>query len=236
MNSDLKPMPPAMPLTGEKWAAPSEAYAKLVAEHLTPQTRWLDAGTGCRLLEDDMDALENWLVQQSAMTVGMDLHVSQHLNIRTLVAGSIYELPFANSSFDLVSCNVVMEHLGEPQEALAEVARVLAPAGALVINTPNLWNYGVLANAVLSKVLPEKFRLGLVRASDTREPEDIFPVRYRANTLRRLNSLFAATGFKVHRAAILPQQRAYFRKTAAVEKLLIKLTPGVRLLVCAHKI
>lgn len=224
-----------MPLTGERWAAPSEAYAKLIAEHLTPQTRWLDAGTGYRLLEDDMDALENWLVQHSAMTVGMDLHVSQHLNIRTLVAGSIYDLPFANSSFDLVSCNVVMEHLGEPQKALIEVARVLAPGGALVINTPNLWNYGVLANAVLSKVLPEKIRLGLVRASDTREPEDIFPVRYRANTLRRLKTLFAATGFKIHRAAVLPQQRTYFRKTAAIEMFLMSLTPGVRLLVCAHK-
>ncbi len=224
-----------MPLTGEKWAAPSEAYAKLIAEHLTPQTRWLDAGTGYRLLEDDMDNLENWLVQQSAMTVGMDLHISQHLNIRTLVAGSIFDLPFANGSFDLVTCNVVMEHLGEPQSALAEVARVLVPGGALVMNTPNLWNYGVLANALLSKVLPEEFRLRLVRASDTREPEDIFPVRYRANTLRRLKSLFAATGFKVHRATVLPQQRTYFRKTAALEKLLMSLTPGVRLLVCAHK-
>ena len=213
-NADLKPMP----LTGEKWAAPSEAYAKLIAEHLTANTRWLDAGTGFRLLEDDMDALENWLVQQSAMTVGMDLQISQHLNIRNLVRGSIYELPFANVSFDLVTCNVVMEHLGEPQKALAEVARVLTPGGALVINTPNLWNYGVLANAVLSKVLPEKLRLGLVRASDTREPEDIFPVRYRANTLCRLKCLFAASGFKIHRATVLPQQRTYFRKTAAVEK------------------
>jgi SAM-dependent methyltransferase len=225
----------SIPLTGEQWAAPSEAYASLIAEHLTPRTRWLDAGTGYRLLEDDMDALENWLVQQSAMTVGMDIHLSQHLNIRTLVAGSIYELPFANGSFDLLTCNVVMEHLGEPQKALAEVARVLAPDGALLINTPNLWNYGVLANAVLSKVLPEKLRLGLVRASDTREPEDIFPVRYRANTLRRLKSLFATCGLKIHRAAVLPQQRAYFRRTAGIEKLLMALTPGVRLLVCAHK-
>ena len=107
--------------------------------------------------------------------------------------------------------------------------------GVLIISTPNLWNYGVLGNAILSKVLPEQWRLGLVRASDSREPEDIFPVRYRANTRRRLSAMFTASGLKVHRATVLPQQRTFFRRTAPVEKLLMTLTPGVRLLVCAHK-
>ncbi len=224
-----------LPVTGEKWAALSEAYATCIAEHLTPETRWLDVGTGSRILEDDMDALENWLVQHSRMIVGLDVHVTKHLNIRTLVSGSIYDLPFVDSSFDLVTCNVVMEHLGEPEKAVAEVARVLVRGGALIINTPNFWNYGVLANAVLSRVLPEQWRLELVRASDSREQEDIFPVRYRANTLRRLNALFSTSGLKVHTATALPQHRAYFRKTVAVEKLLMALTPGARLLVCAHK-
>jgi SAM-dependent methyltransferase len=224
-----------IPITGEKWAAPAEAYATLIAEHLKPGSRWLDAGTGSRILEEDMDSLENWLVQQSGMTVGMDVHLTHHLNIRTLVGGSIYDLPFADCSFDLVTCNVVMEHLAEPARAVSEIARVLIGGGTLIINTPNLWNYGVLANAVLSKILPEQWRLGLVRASDGREPEDIFPVRYRANTLRRLRALFTASGLKIHRATVLPQQRSYFHMTAPVEKLLMTLMPGVRLLVCAHK-
>jgi len=223
------------PITGEKWAALSEAYATLIAEHLGPGSRWLDAGTGSRILEEDLEVLENWLTQQSGMTVGMDLQVTQHLNIRTLVCGSIYDIPFADGSFDLVTCNMVMEHLCEPTRALAEISRVLVRGGALIINTPNLWNYGVLANAVLSKVLPEQWRLGLVRGSDRREPEDIFPVRYSANTLRRLSTMFTARGLKVHRATVLPQQRTFFRKTAPVERLLMTVTPGVRLLVCAHK-
>jgi ubiquinone/menaquinone biosynthesis C-methylase UbiE len=207
----------------------------LISEHLKPGCRWLDAGTGTRILEDDLDPLENWLVQQSGMTVGMDVQVGKHLNIRTLVAGSLYELPFVKNSFDVVTCNVVMEHIGEPARALAEVARVLVPGGAFIMNTPNLWNYGVLANAVLSKIMPEAMRLKLVHASDTREPADIFPVRYRANTLRRLKSLFARGGFKLHSARVLRQQRAFFAKTAPIEKLLIPMTPGVKLLVCAHK-
>lgn len=224
-----------IPITGEKWAAISEAYAALIAEHLKPQTRWLDAGTGSRILQEDMDDLENWLVQHSGMTVGMDVYVTAHLNIRTLVRGSLYELPFADSSFDLVTCNVVMEHLEQPGKALAEISRVLVSGGAVIVNTPNLWNYGVLANAVLSKILPERFRLGLVKASDSREPKDIFPVRYRANSMRRLSKLFSGCGLKLHKATVLSQQRPFFRKTAALENLLMMATPGVRLLACAHK-
>ena len=224
-----------MPIIGKKWAALSEAYATLIAEHLRPESRWLDAGTGSRILEEAMDALENWLVQQSGMTIGMDVRLTGHLNIHTLVGGSIFDIPFADGSFDLVTCNMVMEHLAEPAKAVAEIARVLAHGGAVIINTPNLWNYGVLANAISSKVLPEQWRLGLVRASDSREPEDIFPVRYRANTLRRLSAMLSAGGLTVHRATALRQLRPFFRKAAPVERRLMKLTPGVRLLVCAHK-
>ena len=226
---------PVIPISGEKWAALSEAYATLIAEHLRPESRWLDAGTGLRILEEDLDILENWLVQRSGMTIGMDVRSTQHLNIRTLVGGSIFDIPFADDSFDLVTCNMVMEHLCEPARAVAEIARVLVPGGALIINTPNLWNYGVLANAILSKVLPEQWRLRLVRASDSREPEEIFPVRYRANTLHHLSAILTASGLKVHKATALAQQQTFFRKTVLVEKLLMKLTPGLRLLVCAHK-
>jgi SAM-dependent methyltransferase len=225
----------AIPLTGEKWAALAEAYAKLIAEHLRPESRWLDAGTGCRILEEDLDGLENWLVQRGEMTIGMDVRLTHHLNIRTLVCGSVYAMPFAAGSFDVVTCNMVMEHLGEPEKAVAELSRVLSPGGALIINTPNLWNYGVIANAILSKVLPEQWRLALVRAIDRREPKDIFPVRYRANTLPRLRATFDASGLIIHKAFVLSQSRSFLRATAAVEKVLINLTPGVRLLVCAHK-
>jgi ubiquinone/menaquinone biosynthesis C-methylase UbiE len=166
----------------------------------------------------------------------MDVSVTDHRNIRILASGSIYDLPFADCSFDLVTCNVVMEHLVDPGKALAEIARILVTGGALVINTPNLLNYGVLANACLSKLLPEKLRLLLVRASDSRAPADVFPVQYRANTMRRLKTLFAASGLKVHRADVLPQQRAYFRKMESVERFLMMVSPGVRLLLCAHKV
>jgi ubiquinone/menaquinone biosynthesis C-methylase UbiE len=54
-------------------------------------------------------------------------------------AASIYELPFADASFDLVLCCEVLEHLDTPERGLAEIARV-ARRGAIV-STPRepLW-------------------------------------------------------------------------------------------------
>jgi SAM-dependent methyltransferase len=223
------------PLTGAAWAAQSEAYAELIAEHLHPGVRWLDAGCGLRLLESDLDPLEDWLVEQCAMIIGMDVLLGVHRNIRLLVQGSLFALPFTDSSFDLITCNMVVEHLKNPARALAEIGRCLRPGGVVVINTPNLVNYGVMTNAICTHVLPERWRLRIVRASDNRGPKDIFPVRYEANTLSRLTRLLRESGLQIHKALTLAQQGPFFQKTAKFERMLMKLTPSSRLLVCAHK-
>ncbi len=38
--------------------------------------------------------------------------------------GSVYKLPFSDRSFDLVLCSEVLEHLDEPEKAIAELKRV----------------------------------------------------------------------------------------------------------------
>jgi len=224
-----------IPLSGAKWAAKSEAYASLISEHLSPYTRWLDAGCGSRLLENDMDPLEHWLVSRCQSIFGMDLAATSNRNIKSLLQASLYHLPFSANSLDLITCRMVVEHLDRPSEAFAEVARCLRPGGAFIVMTPNVLNYGVFANAVATKVLPEKLRLRIVHASDSRTPEEVFPVRYKANTMRRLVDLLNGSGLKVHKGISLLQQRPYWRKHPWFEKALMWLTPSHVLLVCGHK-
>ena len=50
-------------------------------------------------------------------------------------------LPFEDGAFDLVLCSQVIEHVLNPQTAVAELARVLRPGGTLVISTDNARNY-----------------------------------------------------------------------------------------------
>ena len=224
-----------LPLTGAAWAAKTEAYAALVSEHLSSGAVWLDAGCGSRLLEDDMDPLEDWLVGHCKSVFGMDLGVTSHRNINALLQGSLYDLPFRENSVDLITCRMVVEHLDRPAQAFAQVTRCLRPGGAFIVVTPNLLNYGIFGNAVATKVISEKLRLRIVHAADSRGEEDIFPVRYKANTMHRLVNLLNDSGLQVHKTISVRQQRPYWKKHPSFEKVLMWLTPINVLLVCAHK-
>lgn len=50
------------------------------------------------------------------------------------------KLPYADSSFDLVTCTEVIEHIEHYRESLREMYRVLKPGGVLVVTTPNILN------------------------------------------------------------------------------------------------
>lgn len=47
-------------------------------------------------------------------------------------------LPFAPASFDVVVCADILEHLADPAAALATVAALCRPGGAVVISVPNV--------------------------------------------------------------------------------------------------
>jgi ubiquinone/menaquinone biosynthesis C-methylase UbiE len=51
------------------------------------------------------------------------------------VAGDLARLPFADGSFDCVTCGYVLEHLPDPRVGLTEAARVLTPGGRMLLLT-----------------------------------------------------------------------------------------------------
>ncbi len=64
---------------------------------------------------------------------------SQAVAPRTLLqVASAEDLPFADASFGVVIIKHVVEHLPHPAKAIAELGRVLAPGGTLILATPNL--------------------------------------------------------------------------------------------------
>ena len=54
-----------------------------------------------------------------------------------LVQGDVRELPFEDSSFDVVVCFEVIEHIERQDDALDELRRVLRDGGSLLISSPN---------------------------------------------------------------------------------------------------
>lgn len=49
------------------------------------------------------------------------------------VAGDLTQLPFADNSFDCITCGWVIEHLADPRPGLRELSRVLQPGGRLLL-------------------------------------------------------------------------------------------------------
>ncbi|PIE61098.1 MAG: SAM-dependent methyltransferase [Desulfobacterales bacterium] len=56
-----------------------------------------------------------------------------------LAAMDITAIPFANSSFDLVLCAEVLEHIPNDDAAIDELTRIVKPAKTLVVSVPRAW-------------------------------------------------------------------------------------------------
>lgn len=76
-----------------------------------------------------------------ASIVGIDLSHRMLGRARTrlktrrpaLLAADVTRLPFADASFDCVTCGWVIEHLPDPVPGLSEMRRVLRPGGSLLL-------------------------------------------------------------------------------------------------------
>ena len=116
-----------------------EQILPIVAEHLRGFTRILDVGCGEGQLARRAAAV-------GARVVGVDPIEAQVELATARAGGPVYlrgdaiRLPFASGGFDAVVACLVFEHLEEPDDAIAEVARVLEPGGRFLflLNHPLL--------------------------------------------------------------------------------------------------
>lgn len=71
----------------------------------------------------------------------------------------ITDMPRKDNSYDAILCTQVLEHVPDPQEAVAEMARVLKPGGKMFVTVPQGWgihgqphNYFYFTTYGLSKI------------------------------------------------------------------------------------
>jgi len=140
------------PLTHEKYThghAPAtvrqhgrrtaEEAAGFLLPELRPGMRLLDIGCG-------PGSITQGLAQRLApgQVVGVDLSretleaarknaAAQGIANLTYEAGSVYELPFPDASFDVAYAHQVFQHLREPGKALSEMLRVVRSGGLVAV-------------------------------------------------------------------------------------------------------
>lgn len=175
------------------------AYRQTLEGLVTPTTRWLDLGCGHQLLPTwmhDGEGAAAALIQRAPMVVGLDQVPSQlvkHTTIRRRVAADIARLPLRSEAFDLVSANMVLEHVADGARLLAEVGRVIAPGGRFIFHTPNRRFYQI----ALSMWVPPAIRRRAASLIEGRDMDDVFPTHYRMNTRPAIEALATSGGWQV---------------------------------------
>ena len=109
--------------------------------------------TGLRILKTDLwDEAKNtrilaWAAHRGAHAFGIDISEPIVLQARTAftrdsgrlraAAADVRALPFGDASFDAIYSMGTIEHFGETERAVEEMARVLKPGGRAIVGVPN---------------------------------------------------------------------------------------------------
>jgi ubiquinone/menaquinone biosynthesis C-methylase UbiE len=176
---------------------PHDLYISMLAQQLPRWERpdWLDIGCGWHL-DWPWRAKQEETLLSAANVIGIDPDwqaISRHRTITKRIVGHVETLPFDNDSFDLVTANVVVEHLKYPALAFAEIFRVLRPGGIFVFRTPSARSYSV----AISRRLPQRLKVWLATSViEKRKEEDVYPAHYRANTPEVIGEICEVAGFR----------------------------------------
>lgn len=182
-------------------ASSQYVYWRELRQNLSEAAVWLDLGCGRQLFTEWMVAEQQEMIRRSKQLVGIDLNrasLLRHEGLRDRVEGSLERLPFRDGAFDLVTANMVVEHLRDAPEILQEIRRVLKPGGLFIFHTPNYLNFSIFG----ASLVPQPLKNRLVRFFEERKEEDVFPTFYRMNTPKAIQRLSAAVGFSVVRLTL----------------------------------
>ena len=98
------------------------------------------------------------LAERGATVVSLDYSLpslrlirSQALGAGTIAAccGDAFALPFADGTFDIVFHQGLLEHFRNPDDLIAENARVLRPGGIMLVDVPQRYHYYTIVKHAL---------------------------------------------------------------------------------------
>jgi SAM-dependent methyltransferase len=192
--------------------------------------RWLDIGAGSRLHGGWLTRSQQDVAAEAGYLIGCDLEVdgmSRNPFLGGAVLADARRLPFAEASFDLVTANMVLEHLEDPEAVFREVSRVLVTGGQFIFITPNKRHPAVWFAS--SAVKPGR-RTELAQHYEGRRLPTIFPTHYKANSVSDIAGLAARARLRVVELEVF-SSFPLFRRPAVVtfvEALWIRLAMAFR--------
>jgi 2-polyprenyl-3-methyl-5-hydroxy-6-metoxy-1,4-benzoquinol methylase len=100
---------------------------------LPPGAQILDAGCGSGRMMDELSRYGHAHGVDSSAWAVAAARARGHADVHQ---GTVERLPYESGTFDLVTCLDVIEHAPDDQRVLAELLRVTAPGGHLLVTVP----------------------------------------------------------------------------------------------------
>jgi SAM-dependent methyltransferase len=121
--------------------------------YLTPTTRLLDVGAGPGTITVDFAALVAQVtateIDEGALSLSRSLATERGLTNLDFSIEDVHALTFPDDTFDVVHAHQVLQHVGDPVQALREMRRVAVPGGVVAARDADY------AGFVWFPVLPE---------------------------------------------------------------------------------
>lgn len=109
--------------------------AEYLRPHLAENTRLLDVGAGPGSITVDFAGIVAHVtateIDENALSLSRDLAASRGLQNLDFAIEDVHALSFADDTFDVVHAHQVLQHVGDPVQALREMRRVAAPGGVV---------------------------------------------------------------------------------------------------------
>lgn len=138
--------------------------AEYLRPHLTSSARLLDVGAGPGSITVDFAAVVKHVtateIDEHALSLSRALAAERGLTNIAFSLEDVHALSFPENSFDIVHAHQVLQHVGDPVQALREMRRVKAPGGIVAARDADY------AGFLCFPVMPELERwLALYRAA-----------------------------------------------------------------------
>lgn len=176
---------------------PQSIYMDRMLQAMGSRPRWLDVGCGRGVVPKWLKGaadVEAGLIRQAELFAGVDpdldaLRDNRSCTLRVCFDGQ--RLPFGDSSFDLVTSNMVFEHVERPEVLLREIRRVLRRGGRFMALTSNWLDFVTLG----SRVVPARFQRLVVSRIEGRAEADVYPTWFRFNRPAGIERMLRECGF-----------------------------------------
>ena len=107
--------------------------AEYLRPHLTSETRLLDVGAGPGSITVDFATVVAHVtateIDDAALSLSRDLAAAHGVGNIDFSVEDVHALSFADDTFDVVHAHQVLQHVGDPVQALREMRRVTVPGG-----------------------------------------------------------------------------------------------------------